>query len=61
MENSKYLELIPVYEIIIRPKKNSLYVSQALPASPSTPRIKNFYCISRIHIEKSSIHRELSV
>ena len=25
------------------------------------PRIKKFYCISTVHIEKSSIHRELSV
>ena len=41
--------------------KKLLYVSEALPASPSTHRIKNFYCISTVHIEKSSIHRELSV
>ena len=25
------------------------------------PPIKNFYCISSIHIEKSSMHHELSV
>ena len=25
------------------------------------PRIKNFYCISSIHIEKSSTHREVSL
>ena len=40
-------------------QKKYLYVSQAMPASPSTPRIKDFYCVSSIHIEKSYIHHEL--
>ena len=41
-------------------KKNKLYVPQA-PMSPSNPLIKLFYCTSSIHIEKSSLHHELSV
>ena len=51
---------IRVRLVKIRPK-NYLYVSQAPPASLSTPGIKYFYCISSIHTEKLYIHLELSV
>ena len=45
----------------IRPKKINYMFLRHRPRHLQTPRIKNFYCISSIHIEKSSKHRELSV
>ena len=49
-----------ISQILIRQKIPCLHVSQTSPEIPSTspPRIKHFYCISRVHIEKLSIHRE---
>ena len=45
------------FRIFFRPKN---YFSQAPPASTSTSRIKKFYSFFSIHIEKLSIHLELS-
>ena len=49
------------YSVIIRPKKINYMFLRHRPRHFQPPRIKNFYCIFSIHIEKSSIHRELSV
>ena len=46
---------------IVRPKKINYMFLRHRPRHLQTPRIKNFYCISSIHIEKSSKHRELLV
>ena len=47
----------------VRPKKINYMFLGHRPHHLQPPHIKNFYCISSIYIEKSSIpvHRELSV
>ena len=45
----------------VRPKKINYMFLRHCPRHFQPLRIKNFYCIFSIHIEKSSIHRELSV
>ena len=46
--------------VIIKAKKTYMFLRHR-PHHLQTPCTKNFYCISSICIEKSSIHRELSV
>ena len=53
-----YMTHITVY---IRPQKGNYTFLRHRPSHLQPPHIRNFYCISSIHIEKSSIHGELSV
>ena len=45
----------------LRSKKFNYMFLRHRPRHLQSPRTKNFFCISSIHIEKSSIHCELSV
>ena len=45
----------------VRPRKVNYMILRHRPRHLQPPRIKNFYCISSFHTQKSSIHRELSV